>query len=41
MEQRTPEQEKLAREADLLFQFTAGQIENAHPRRRTASATTS
>ncbi|MCI0684694.1 MAG: PSD1 and planctomycete cytochrome C domain-containing protein [Gemmataceae bacterium] len=29
MEQRTPAQEKLAREADLLFQFTAGQIENA------------
>jgi hypothetical protein len=29
IEQRTPEQERLAREADLLFQFTAAQIENA------------
>lgn len=27
MEQRSPAQEKLAREADLKFQFTAGQIE--------------
>src|SRR5262245_22327595 len=37
MEQRTPEQEKLTRQTDLLFQFTSGQIENAlkpHERQR-------
>jgi hypothetical protein len=30
-EQRTPEMEKRARAADLMFQFTPGQIENAIP----------
>jgi hypothetical protein len=34
MEQRTPEQETLARQTDLLFQFGTGQIEAAVPDRK-------
>jgi hypothetical protein len=34
MEQRTPQQETLARQTDPLFQFSTGQIEAAVPDRK-------